>query len=50
MVGVWDDHDYGVNNGVKEFVLKDFTRKLFLDFIDEQLDSVRRLDEGTPIH
>jgi alkaline phosphatase D len=42
VVGIWDDHDYGLNNGGKEFLLKDFTRKLLLDFIVEPLDSVCR--------
>lgn len=50
IVGVWDDHDYGINNGGKEFPLKRQTREIFLDFIGEPSDSPRRLDADSPIH
>jgi len=43
VVGVWDDHDYGRNNGGREFVRKDFMRDLYMDFIDEPKNSSRRL-------
>ena len=42
VVGVWDDHDYGINDGDKTFSQKHFTRTIFLDFIDEPEDSIRR--------
>lgn len=32
--GVWDDHDYGINNGGKEFAPKDTMRNLMFDFLD----------------
>jgi alkaline phosphatase D len=35
VIGVWDDHDYGLNNGDKNFPLKNEVRDIFLDFINE---------------
>jgi alkaline phosphatase D len=32
--GVWDDHDYGINDGGKEYVMKDESKLLMLDFLD----------------
>ncbi len=32
--GIWDDHDYGVNDGGKEFSKKDESRDLMLEFLD----------------
>ena len=43
VVGVWDDHDYGINNGDKHFEHKEAFRDKFLDYIDEPPDSERRL-------
>lgn len=40
--GVWDDHDYALNDGNGHFKHKEKAKKLFLDFIDEPLDSERR--------
>ena len=39
IIGVWDDHDFGINDGGREFKLKDQNRDLWLDFIDEPKDS-----------
>jgi alkaline phosphatase D len=44
--GVWDDNDYGLNNGGKEFKLKKLSQQLFLDFLNEPKDSPRRKQEG----
>lgn len=46
IVGVWDDHDYGVNNGGKSYPLKAESQQMFLDFLDEADDSRRRQQEG----
>jgi len=46
IIGTWDDHDYGVNNGGKEFAIKADAQKLFLDFLDVPADSPRRKQEG----
>jgi alkaline phosphatase D len=37
--GVWDDHDYGKNDGGKEFPAKDTMRDLMFDFLDVSKDS-----------
>lgn len=47
ILGVWDDHDYGLNDGGLEFVKKDSTQQLFLDFFDVTLNDPRRSREGT---
>ena len=43
VIGVWDDHDYGVNNGDMNHYFKDIQRDIFLDFLDEPSDSDRRV-------
>jgi alkaline phosphatase D len=44
--GTWDDHDYGIDNGGKANPAKDLMRELFLDFLDEPKDSIRRTRKG----
>jgi alkaline phosphatase D len=34
VIGIWDDHDYGVNDGGGGFSKKKESKKLFLDFLD----------------
>lgn len=34
IIGVWDDHDYGVNDGGKYYAKKDSSKLLLLDFLD----------------
>ena len=46
VIGVWDDNDYGVNNGGKEYPQKDAAQGLLLDFLDEPADSPRRKQRG----
>ena len=46
ILGVWDDHDYGANNENKYFAFKKISKKLFLEFLDEPLDSLRYQREG----
>jgi len=46
IVGVWDDHDYGLNNAGKSFEHKNITQQLWLDFIDEPKNSPRRKQAG----
>ena len=50
IIGIWDDNDYGLNNGGRRFTEKDLKRELWLDFIGEPNDSERRLQKGTPIY
>ncbi len=35
VIGVWDDHDYGTNNGDHTYKGKHLSREIFLDFIGE---------------
>jgi alkaline phosphatase D len=35
VVGVWDDHDFGMGNGDRHFAGKDLVKSLYLDFLDE---------------
>eukprot|EP01113_Clastostelium_recurvatum_P040848 TRINITY_DN6400_c0_g1_i5.p2 TRINITY_DN6400_c0_g1~~TRINITY_DN6400_c0_g1_i5.p2 ORF type:complete len:408 (+),score=58.12 TRINITY_DN6400_c0_g1_i5:1408-2631(+) len=46
VIGTWDDHDFGLNNGGKRFMNRSETQQLFLDFLDEPSDSPRRRQEG----
>lgn len=46
IMAVWDDHDYGINDGAADFPLKDISRQLFLDFFAEPADSERRRSPG----
>jgi len=43
ITGVWDDHDYGANDGGRDFDNKYFMRDLYLDVIGEPDDTPRRL-------
>ncbi|WP_430905458.1 alkaline phosphatase D family protein [Maribacter sp. 2-571] len=46
VIGTWDDHDYGVNDGGSEFPVKKESQQAFLDFMDVPMDSPRRTQEG----
>jgi len=46
IVGTWDDHDYGVNDGDKSFDGKRWSQAAFLDFLQEPSHSSRRSQEG----
>lgn len=46
VIGIWDDHDYGVNDGGKEYGLKALSQQLFLDFLNVPKESPRRTQEG----
>lgn len=46
VVGVWDDNDYGVEDGGKENPNKVESQRLLLDFLDEPADSPRRKQAG----
>lgn len=46
VIGVWDDHDYGNNNGGKSYLNRLQSQGIYLDFLDEPKDSVRRKREG----
>ena len=43
---IWDDHDYGKNDGGEEYLFKEQAQELFLDFWQAPLDDPRRNREG----
>lgn len=47
VIGIWDDHDFGVNDGGKEYPMKKESKKILLDFLDVPGDAeVRKREEG----
>ncbi|XP_046846243.1 uncharacterized protein LOC124439979 isoform X2 [Xenia sp. Carnegie-2017] len=46
ILGVWDDHDFGMNDGGINFWNRLQTQDLYFDFLDEPLNSIRRQREG----
>jgi alkaline phosphatase D len=46
IIGIWDDHDYGVNDGGKEYPKKKQSQQLMLDFLGEPKNSPRRKQAG----
>ncbi|TGE10540.1 alkaline phosphatase D family protein [Hymenobacter fodinae] len=46
IIGTWDDHDYGRNDGDKNYPFKAQNQQLALDFLQEPADSPRRKQEG----
>ncbi len=45
-LAVWDDHDYGLNDGGADFAHKAVSKELFLDFWKAPPDDVRRTRDG----
>ncbi|WP_158976154.1 alkaline phosphatase D family protein [Cellulophaga sp. L1A9] len=46
VIGTWDDHDYGLNDGGVEYIFKKESQQVFLDFFKVAKDSPRRTQEG----
>lgn len=46
IVGTWDDHDYGLNDGGAEFSAKKESQQAFLDFMGVSKTDKRRQQEG----
>ncbi len=46
VVAIWDDHDYGQNNGGADYEFKEESKEIFLDFYQEPEKSPRRSREG----
>lgn len=46
IMGTWDDHDYGLNDGGLEFDKKQESQQLFLDFMGVSKTDERRQREG----
>jgi alkaline phosphatase D len=46
VLGTWDDHDYGLNDGGASFHFKQTSQQLFLDFLGVSENDTRRNREG----
>lgn len=46
VLAIWDDHDYGKNDGGKEYIYKEEAEQIFLDFWNIPQDDIRRNRPG----
>eukprot|EP00753_Platysulcus_tardus_P000796 PLAT10724.1.p1 GENE.PLAT10724.1~~PLAT10724.1.p1 ORF type:complete len:360 (-),score=36.60 PLAT10724.1:316-1395(-) len=46
VIGIWDDHDYGINDGNRHMPLKEQVRDILLDFLDVPGDAAVRSRQG----
>ncbi len=46
VLGIWDDHDYGINDGGANYSQKDSVQQIFLDFFDVDSLDIRRKQKG----
>ncbi len=46
VIGTWDDHDYGINDGGVEYSKKDSVQQIFLNFFDVEPNDLRRSRKG----
>jgi alkaline phosphatase D len=46
IIGIWDDHDYGVNDGGKNFAKKKESQQLMFDFLNVSKQAEPRKTEG----
>jgi len=46
VIGTWDDHDYGMNDGGKNYKMKDASQQAMLDFLDVPKNDPRRTRKG----
>lgn len=46
IIGIWDDHDYGINDGNTDYLKKYLSQQLFQDFMMIPLSSPTRAQEG----
>lgn len=46
VIGIWDDHDYGINDGDKNFSIKRESKELMVDFLNIAEDAEVRKREG----
>ncbi|MDV7188174.1 alkaline phosphatase D family protein [Lutibacter sp. TH_r2] len=46
VLGTWDDHDFGKNDGGRDYKYKKESQQLYLDFLDVPQNSPRRKQEG----
>lgn len=50
IIGIWDDHDYGVNDGMYINPHKDYAQQLYLDFLNYPSDDPLRKQKGLYSH
>jgi alkaline phosphatase D len=50
LVGTWDDHDFGLNDGDSTLSIRSESAKHFLDFLHEPADSARRSRAGGGVY
>ena len=43
---IWDDHDYGINDGGGSYPLKMEAQKMYVNFWDMPADDIRRTRQG----
>jgi len=46
VIGIWDDHDYGMDDAGEEYVKKDSAQQLLLDFLEVSDNDLRRKRKG----
>jgi alkaline phosphatase D len=46
IISIWDDHDYGINDGGRNWEYKSIAKKLFLDFFSVNSNDVRYKRDG----
>ena len=46
LLATWDDHDYGVNDGGREYPQREASQRVFLDFFGDPADSERHNGPG----
>ena len=46
ILSIWDDHDYGLNDGGRDYSLKKESQKMFLDFWEIPNNDIRSSREG----
>ena len=46
IIPIWDDHDYGINDGGKNWKYKKIAKKLFLDFFEVDNNDIRYERDG----
>lgn len=46
IIGIWDDHDYGINDGGKNYAQKKASKELMFDFLNVPADAPERKHEG----
>jgi alkaline phosphatase D len=47
LIGIWDDHDYGRQDGGKEFIHKEYSKSAFIDFFNyPEVNQLKDKDVG----